>query len=121
MLRALRKDKSRRVVPKGGTTLRYPAAADLHGADHAAHIHAAIEEGEKIQDALRAAEYGKWKGFYTAGDWLINVLLTMALMKAYQGKLEGKEIPQNILIWGPDSGHGYPLIKAYQGDERDQF
>jgi hypothetical protein len=97
------------------------AATNLHGADHAAHIHAAIAEGEKIQDALRAAEYGKWKGFYTGGDWLLNIPLTMALMKAYQDKLEGKEVPQNILIWGPDSGHGYPLIKAYQGDERDQF
>ena len=97
------------------------AAADPHGVDHASHVRAAIEECEKVQDALRAAEYGKWKGFYTTGDWLVNVPLTLALMKAYQGKLEGKEVPKNILLWGQDSGHGYPLIKAYQGDQRVQF
>ena len=97
------------------------AAGDLTGPEHAVHIRAAMDEGAKVQEALRAAEYGKWGGFYTAGDWLVNVPLTMAMLKAYQGKLEGREIPKNIMIWVPDSGHGYPLIKAYQGDQRDQF
>jgi hypothetical protein len=97
------------------------AAGDLHGTNHSAHIKAAITECEQLQKALRAAEYGKWKGFYTAGDWLLDVPLTLAMLKAYAGKLEGKEVPYNIALWGRGSDHGYPLIKAYQGDERDEF
>ena len=97
------------------------AAADLHGANHSAQIGDAIKECQQLLDAMRAAEYGKWKGFYTAGDWLVNVPLTLGLLQAYQGKLEGKEVPLNIMVWGPDSGHGYPLIKAYQGTQRVQF
>ena len=97
------------------------AAADLHGADHSAHIHAASKECQQILDALRAAEYGKWKGYYTAGDWLLDIPLTLAMLKAYQGKLEGREVPYNTSLWGRGSDHGYPLIKAYQGDERDEF
>lgn len=97
------------------------AAANLHGAGQLAHIRIAIEEGEKLQDALRAAEYDKWKGYYTAGDWLLDVPLTMALMKAYQGKLEGKEVSENVLARASDKGFGYDMIKGYQGDQRDQF
>jgi hypothetical protein len=97
------------------------AAADLHGAGQASQIRTAIAEGEKLQDALRAADYGKWKDFYTAGDWLLDVPLTMALMKAYQGKLEGKEVPENVLVRAQDASLGYTMTKAYQGDERDQF
>jgi hypothetical protein len=97
------------------------AAADPQGASQASQIRAAIAEGEKLQDALRAAEYGKWKGFYTAGDWLVDVPLTMALMKAYQGKLEGKEVPENVLVRAQSRDFGYTMIKAYQGGLRDQF
>jgi hypothetical protein len=97
------------------------AAADLHGAGQASQMHAAIAEGEKLQDALRAADYGKWKNFYTTGDWLLDVPLTMALMRAYQGKLEGKEVPENLLVRAEDAALGYSMIKAYQGDQHDQF
>jgi hypothetical protein len=97
------------------------AAADLHGAGQSSQVHAAIDEGEKLQDALRAAEYGKWKGYYTAGDWLLDVPLTMALMRAYRGKLQGKEVSENILAKARDKGFAYDMIKAYQGDQRDQF
>ena len=97
------------------------AAADLHGAGQSSQIRAAIAEGEKLQGALRAADYGKWKDYYTAGDWLVDVPLTISLMKAYQGKLEGKEVPENVLVRAHDSGFAYTMIKAYQGDQRDQF
>jgi hypothetical protein len=36
-------------------------------------------------------------------------------------KLEGKEVPENILIRAQDRGFAYTMIKAYQGDQRDQF
>jgi hypothetical protein len=97
------------------------AAADLHGGGQASQIRAAIAEGEKLQDALRAAEYGQWENFYTTGDWLLDVPLTVALMRAYQGKLEGKEVPENLLVRAEDAALGYTMIKAYQGDQHDQF
>jgi hypothetical protein len=97
------------------------AAADLHGADQSSHIRAAWKEGASLQDALRAADYGKWQNYYTAGDWLVDVPATIALMKAYQGKLEGKAVPENVLLWAKDGTFAYTMIKAYQGGQRDQF
>jgi len=43
------------------------------------------------------------------------------LMKAYQGKLEGKEVPENVLVTAQSRDFGYTMIKAYQGGQRDQF
>ena len=97
------------------------AAADLHGADQSSQIRAALAEGAKLQDTLRAADYGKWQNYYTAGDWLVDVPATIALMKAYQGKLEGKAVPESVLVWAKDGAFAYTMIKAYQGGQRDQF
>lgn len=97
------------------------AAADLHGAEQSSQIRAALAEGAKLQDALRAADYGKWQGYYTAGDWLVDVPATSALMKAYQGKLEGREVPEYVVLWAKDATFAYTMIKAYQGGQHDQF
>jgi GNAT superfamily N-acetyltransferase len=78
-------------------------------------------EGAKLQDAVRAADYGKWEGYYTAGDWLVDVPATIALMKAYQGRLEGREVLEHVLLWAKDGSLAYTMIKAYQGAQRDQF
>ena len=43
------------------------AAADLHGPGQLMTLQAAQKEGEKLQGAMRAAEYGQWQGYYTAG------------------------------------------------------
>jgi hypothetical protein len=97
------------------------AAAGSPGADQLSQLRAALEEGEKLQDAMRAADYGQWQGFYTSGDWLVDVPLTMALMKAYRDKLEGRKVSEHVLEWAKDSAFAYTMIKAYQGGERDQF
>ena len=97
------------------------AAADLHRGDPSLQIRAALAEVAKLQDSLRAADYGKWQNYYTASDWLVDVPATMALMKAYQGKLEGKKIPEYVLLWAKDGTLAYTMIKAYQGAQRDQF
>jgi hypothetical protein len=96
------------------------AAAGLHGADQLSELRPALKEGEELQGAMRAAEYGPWRGYYTAGDWLLDVPLTIALMKAYQNKLEGRAVPEHVLEWARDSAFGYAMIKAYQGGQRDQ-
>ena len=93
------------------------AAAD---ANQGSQILAAIAEGEKLQDALRAADYGKWQGYYTDGDWIVDVTLTLSLMRAYQGKLEGKVVPEGVLVRAKGD-FAYTMIKAYQGGQRDQF
>jgi len=35
--------------------------------------------------------------------------------------LEGKEVPENLLVRAEDAALAYTMIKAYQGDQRDQF
>ncbi len=91
------------------------------GANQGSEILAAVAEGEKLQGALRAADYGKWQGYYTDGDWIVEVPLTISLMKAYQGKLEGKAVPEDLLVRAKDLAFAYSMMKAYQGGQRDQF
>ena len=96
-------------------------AEDPHGADALSKLRAAMKEGEEVQDALRAADYGQWDGFYTSGDWLVNVPLTLTLIKGYQNRLEGQEVPENVLVRAKDDSFAYTMIKAYQGGQRVQF
>jgi hypothetical protein len=96
-------------------------AEDLPGSDPRSSLRAAMEEGEEVQEALRAADYGPWEGFYTSGDWLVNVPLTLNLIKAYQNKLAGQEVPENLLVRAKDASFAYTMIKAYQGGQRVQF
>ena len=71
--------------------------------------------------ALRAAEYDKWKGFYTAGDWLLNTPLTLALARTYLDQLEGRPVSENTIIRARDTGFAYQMITAYQGTQLVQF
>jgi hypothetical protein len=97
------------------------AAADPHSPDQLAKLRAALKESDELEGAMRAAGYGQWRGFYNSGDWLLDVPLTIALMKAYEDKLEGRSIPPHIFEWANDGGFAYSMIKAYQGGQRDQF
>lgn len=84
-------------------------------------IHSAVQEGEAIQKALNAADYGKWAGFYTNGDWLLDVPLTVNLGKAYLAQLNGKGMDQNVMIRAQDGGFAYYMITAYQGTQQVEF
>lgn len=86
-----------------------------------AKINAAIREAESALVAMRAAEYGKWKGFYTEGDWLLDTPRTIALARAYLDKLEGRPVPENAIIRAKDNGMAYYRITAYQGTQAIQF
>jgi hypothetical protein len=96
-------------------------AEDPHRTDALSKLRAAMKEGEEVQDALQAADYGQWDGFYTSGDWLVNVPLTLTLIKGYQNRLEGQEVPENVLVRAKDDSFAYTMIKAYQGRQRVQF
>jgi len=101
-----------------------------------AKLKAAIQEGEQASAALGAAEYGKWKGFYTEGDWLLDTPRTLALARTYLDSLEGDHprerhrlrlLPHHRIprhagdpisvgaptpAWrSPESGSGYPHKK----------
>jgi hypothetical protein len=57
--------------------VRAAAAADPAGTEQTLKVEAALREGQAIMHALRGAEYGKWKGFYTDGDWPLDVPLSI--------------------------------------------
>jgi hypothetical protein len=86
-----------------------------------AKLQAAIKEGEAGAAALHAAEYGKWKGFYTDGDWLLDTPRTLALARTYLDQLEGRPVSENAIIRAKDTGFAYFRITAYQGTQAIQF
>jgi hypothetical protein len=84
-------------------------------------VKAAIREGGNIEAALEMADYGKWNGFYTNGDWLLDVPRTLALAEAYKHKLERRSVPENAIVRARDGGFTYWMITAYQGTQQVQF
>jgi hypothetical protein len=82
-----------------------------------AKLQAAIAETEAARAALHSAEYGKWKDFYTAGDWLVDGSRTLALEYAYLDKLEGRPVSRNAIARARDTGFAYVRITAYQGTQ----
>jgi hypothetical protein len=84
-------------------------------------IESALGEAEAVEKALHAADYGKWTGFYTRGDWLLDLPLTINLERAYMGHLKGKATPENTLVRAEDEGFAYHMITAYQGTQTVQF
>jgi hypothetical protein len=86
-----------------------------------AKLKSAIKEGESASAAMQAAEYGKWKGFYTEGDWLLDTPRTLALARTYLDQLEGRPVSENAILRAKDTGFAYFRITAYQGTQAIQF
>ena len=87
-------------------------------------LSAAIEDGERAAAALHAAEYGKWRGFYTAGDWLLDTPGCLALAKAYRERLQGHSIAAEAYAsqdWQPRFVAAYSKITAYEGSRTAEF
>ncbi len=84
-------------------------------------IRSAVREDRAVEAALHAADYGKWKGFYTRGDWLEDVPLTVSLERAYLRHLAGHAMDLNTMIRAQDGGFAYHMITAYQGTQKVQF
>ncbi|MGH9447799.1 MAG: hypothetical protein ACRD3O_19060, partial [Terriglobia bacterium] len=97
------------------------AAQTISTADRIALVSSARAEAEQIENSLHAADYGKWAGFYTRGDWLLDVPLTLNLERAYIGQLKGHGISENVLVRAEDGGFAYHMITAYQGTQSVQF
>jgi hypothetical protein len=97
------------------------AALTSSAAQRIRWVRSAIDECSRIEGLLHAADYGKWQGFYTRGDWLLDVPLTRLLERAYLGQLEGRGMPENAIVRAQDSGFAYHMITAYQGTQTVQF
>jgi hypothetical protein len=112
--------------------LRHIAEAAAPGASTATqlvHIERSARELRATLDALREAEYGKWAGFYTLGDWFVDIPLTLQLAEACLAQLRGQApsaAEQATLARAErhlrdDSSNIYIRIKAYQKDRKVQF
>jgi hypothetical protein len=94
-----------------------------------ADVHRAIEEIQALSTALQAADYGKWEGFHTRGDWFNNVPLTLSLARVCESKLAGHRLSpeqQETLKLAEhylheDTSSVYLRIKAYQNGQKVQF
>jgi len=112
--------------------LRHIAEAALPGASvlsQQVSVEAAAREARAVLDALRKAEYGKWAGFYTLGDWFVDIPLTLQLAEACLVQLRGERLSaahQATLaraerLLREDTSHVYIKIKAYQAGQKVQF
>lgn len=97
------------------------AVASASTGERIALIRSALAEGEEIEKSLRAADYGKWAGFYTDGDWLLDVPLTLNLERESLRQMEGHGMDENVLVRAQDSGFAYHMITAYQGTQEVQW
>jgi len=94
-----------------------------------ADMRKAIPEIQSVLTAAKAADYGKWQGFHTRGDWFDNVPLTLALARVGASKLAGDKLTaeqQQTLKLGVDYIHAdtssvYIRIKAYQKGQKVKF
>ena len=76
----------------------------------------AILDLSNVLDSLKAAEYGKWKGFYDH-EYFTNVRHTLALAQALAAQLDSKTLPPGVVIKvRPEDP--YVWLKSYQGDRR---
>lgn len=112
--------------------LRHIAEAAARGVSNGSQrvsIEAAARELRAALEELRKAEYGKWAGFYTLGDWFVDMPLTLHLAEAYLAQLRGHQLTaaqQSTLsraerMLRDDSSHLFTRIKAYQDGQTVQF
>jgi len=93
------------------------------------NVEAAVREARAILAGLRQAECGKWAGFYTLGDWFVDIPLTLRLAEACLVQLRGQKLTpaqQATLaraerLLGEDTSHVYIKIKAYQKGRKAGF
>lgn len=94
-----------------------------------ARLREAIRHNEAVLAALHQAGYGRWEGFFTKGDWFVNVPVTLELARICEKHLEGRPLTAgdqktvalaDSFITG-NSSKWYIPIKSYQGSRRVEF
>ncbi len=82
-----------------------------------------------IQADLREAEYGQWAGFYTLGDWFVNIPLTLRLAEVCRSHIAGRPLSAAeqqtldtaVRINRENTSYVFIKIKAYQGGQKVRF
>jgi hypothetical protein len=103
--------------------------AGLNDTQRLALVRQAAADVADVQAALKSAEYGRWKGFYTLGDWFVNVPLTAGLAEALSRKLAGQALTasdqETVKLAdhyiNANTSDVYIRIKAYQGTRKVEF
>lgn len=95
--------------------LRLAEAAQAPAGDRPGLVAAAAREADHALAALKAADYGKWDGFYLS-DRFVKVRSTGAILRTCAAQLEGKNVTPL-----PASPVTFTLLKAYQGTRRVAF
>jgi hypothetical protein len=94
-----------------------------------ADVRKSIPEIQAVLTAAEAADYGKWQGFHTRGDWFDDVPLTLDLARVCASKLAGNKLTagqQETLKLGvhyihDDTSSVYIRAKAYQKGQKVKF
>ncbi len=92
-------------------------------------IDSAIESIHAIQADLREAEYGQWAGFYTLGDWFVDVPLTLRLAEVCRTRLAGRPfsaaerqtLETAVRINRENTSYVHIKIKAHQEGQQVEF
>jgi hypothetical protein len=79
-------------------------------------LKSAAADAERVLQSMKAAEYGKWKGFYD-GDLMVNVRHSSALIDAAIAKIETGKPTDGVKI-AVQPADPYVTLKAYQGTRR---
>ena len=92
-------------------------------------IDGAIVSLRAIQADLREAEYGQWAGFYTLGDWFVDIPLTLRLAEVCRTHLAGRPLSAAeqqtldtaVRINRENTSYVFIKIKAYQEGRQVKF
>jgi hypothetical protein len=105
------------------------ASPDLPAAAKLGQLDSAMVSIRAIQADLHEAEYGKWAGFYTLGDWFVDIPLTLRLAEVCRAHLADRPLSpaeQETLttaerINRENTSYVYITIKKYQEGQKVQF
>ena len=83
----------------------------------------------RIQADLRQAEYGQWAGFYTLGDWFVDVPLTLRLAEVCRSYIAGRPLSPAeqqtlataVRINRENTSYVFIKIKEYQEGQKVKF
>ena len=105
------------------------ASPELQAAEKLGKLDSAIVSLRAIQADLREAEYGQWAGFYTLGDWFVNIPLTLRLAEVCRSHIAGRPLSAAeqqtldtaVRINRENTSYVFIKIKAYQGGQKVRF
>ena len=105
------------------------ATTELPAAERLGRLDTAMVLIRAIQEDLHEAEYGKWEGFYSLGDWFVDIPLTLQLAEVCRAHLAGrplspaerKTLARAERINRENTSYVFIKIKGYQEGQKVQF